>query len=228
MPQASVSSTPRSTDRGLALLRAVADHAADHDGEGIALADVARAAELSASTALRQLRAVEAAGFVARRADGRYVPGVELLRIARALAAGATLPRLAEPLLAQLANDTGESAYLAQPDGSHHAVYIAMAAGHHAVRHVSWLGNRLPRKGTAVGAALAGKADPDGVAVRVDAVEAGITAVSTPVHDAAGRVIAAISVVGPTYRQSGTVLAHTREAVARSGLSMSTALGARA
>ncbi|MFM8312221.1 MAG: helix-turn-helix domain-containing protein, partial [Ilumatobacteraceae bacterium] len=85
--------TPRATDRGLSLLRVVADAAAEQP-PGVSLADAARAVELTPSTALRQLRSLEAAGFAARDHDGRYVPGPELLRIARSLATTATLPRL--------------------------------------------------------------------------------------------------------------------------------------
>jgi DNA-binding IclR family transcriptional regulator len=92
-------------------------------------------------------------------------------------------------------------------------VYTCLAEGHHAIRHVSWLGHQISRRDTAVGTALAGRTDDDGVAVRVDAVEAGITAVSAPVRSADGRIIAAISIVGPTFRLQGEVLARTRRAV---------------
>lgn len=204
---------PQATDRGLSLLRAVADHP-----DGLPLADLAREVELSASTALRQLRALESAGFAQRSPAGTWGPGAELLRIARSLAAQATLPRLAAPVLASLANEVGESAYLAEPDADgQHAVYVAMESGTHAVRHVSWLGHRVPRRGTAVGRALRGDVDPDGVAVREEAVESGITAVSAPIRDADGRVIAAISVVGPSFRLRGDTLAATRTAVAHHG-----------
>jgi urocanate hydratase len=204
-----VPDTPRATDRGLSLLRVVAEHP-----EGLALADLARAVGLSASTALRQLRSLEAARFAAHAADGRWVPGPELLRLARTLTAGATLPRLAEPLLVELAATLGESAYLAEPSDPRHATYVGMAPGTHAVRHVSWLGQTVRRRGSAVGQALAGNISPDGVAVRHDAVEPGVTAVSAPVFGAGGRIIAAISVVGPSYRLSGDALATARRHVA--------------
>jgi DNA-binding IclR family transcriptional regulator len=199
----------QAADRGLSLLRVVADHT-----DGITLSDAARTVDLAPSTALRHLRALEATGFVNRRADdGRFEPGPELFRIARALVTAASLPRRAEPLLAELAATTGESAYLAEPLDRAHAVYTCLAEGHHAIRHVSWLGHQISRRDTAVGAALAGRTDDDGVAVRVDAVEAGITAVSAPVRSADGRVVAAISIVGPSFRLQGEVLARTRRAV---------------
>lgn len=220
MPQASSASQPRATDRGLALLRVVADHAT-----GIALADAARAVDLSPSTALRQLRSLEMAGFASRNVDGRYLPGPELLRIARSLSAAATLPRLADAALLILATTTGESAYVAEVADSRHAVYVASHPGSHAVRHVSWLGQRVPRRSSAVGAALAGKIEPDGVAVRLDAVEPGITAVSAPVRDAGGKVVAAVSVVGPSFRLTGKSLVAARSAVAKCARSIERALG---
>lgn len=229
MPQASSASQPRATDRGLALLRVVADHATNSTGggtdQGIALADAARAVDLSPSTALRQLRSLEMAGFAIRDGDGRYLPGPELLRIARMLAATATLPRLAESALAALSNATGESAYLAEAADSRHAVYVASHPGSHAVRHVSWLGQRVLRRASAVGAALAGEVDADGVAVRLDAVEPGITGVSAPVRDGSGKVIAAVSVVGPSFRLIGTSLTAARSAVATCARSIERALG---
>ncbi len=223
MSDAPTNGRPRATDRGLALLRVVADHPT-----GIALADAARAVELTPSTALRQLRSLESAGFAARDEEGRFVPGGELLRIARTLASRAALPRLAEPVLAALSELTGESAYLAEPFDARHAEYAAVESGTHAVRHVSWLGQRVARRGTAVGAALAGHVDVDGTAVRVDAVEPGVTAVSAPVRDASGDIVAALSVVGPSYRLTGAALQRTRDAVSRQARDLSALAGAPA
>ncbi len=221
MTDAQSNGRPRATDRGLALLRVVADHP-----DGIALADAARAVELTPSTALRQLRSLESAGFAARDLDGRFSPGPELLRIARSLSTTLALPRLAEPVLAALADSTGESAYLAEPVDSRRAVYVAMAPGTHAIRHVSWLGQHVPRRSTAVGAALASKVGADGAAVRTDAVESGVTAVSAPVIGADGRPIAAISVVGPSFRLTGDVLARTVTTVVQQARVLSAAAGA--
>jgi len=221
MPQAVDPNAPRATDRGLSLVRAIADHA-----DGLPLADLARAVSLSPSTALRQLRSLEAAGFASRRDDGCWEPGSELLRIARLLAAGATLPRLARPILASLAEATGESAYLAEAASTKEAMYVAMESGRHTVRHVSWLGHRVPRRGTAVGRALVGAVDADGVAVREDAVESGITAVSAPIIDGSGEVVAAVSVVGPSFRLAGACLAAARVAVAEHANHLSRAAGA--
>lgn len=217
---APVAGRPRATDRGLALLRVVAD-----SPEGVVLADAARAVDLTPSTALRQLRSLESSGFAARLADGRFVPGPELLRIARSLSASVSMPQLAERTLTRLAHATGESTYLAEVVDQSSVVYTASEPGRHAVRHVGWLGQRVPRRGTAVGAAIARRVDPDGVSVRCDAVEEGITAVSAPVIGPGGHVIAALSVVGPTYRLRDRRLAAARVAVATEAAALSRAAG---
>jgi DNA-binding IclR family transcriptional regulator len=212
---------PRATDRGLALLRVVAENP-----QGIALADAARSVGLTPSTALRQLRSLESAGFAIRNPDGRFEPGPELLRIARSLANSVALPRLADPVLAALAADTGESTYLAEASNARTAVYSAMAPGTHAIRHVSWLGQQVPRRGTAVGAALAGTVEADGTSVRVDAVEQGVTAVSAPVYGSGGRIVAAVSVVGPSFRLQGPHLAAVRSELVLRAQQLSRAAGA--
>ena len=209
------------TERVLALLQAVADQ------PDATLAQLARAVELPASTALRLLRTLEAAGFAVRVGDG-YRPGPALVRIGLALAAARPLPLLAQPVLDQLAATTGESSYLAVPAGGQRAAYAAAAPGRHAVRHTSWLGQQVSRRATAAGAALVGRVDADGVVVRSDAVEAGVTAVAAPVRGADGRAVAAVSVVGPSFRLQGPALAAARRAVAAGALRMSRSLGGAA
>jgi DNA-binding IclR family transcriptional regulator len=183
----------RAADRGLSTLRAVA-----LSPSGLILSDIARTVGLAPSTALRHLRTLEAAGFVLRVGD-RYAPGPELVRIAHVVSRTQSWARRAQSVLDTLADHTGESVYLAEIVDRRWAVYTAMSESKQAIRHVSWLGQRVRRAGSAVGAALAGDIDGRGVAVRTDAVEIGVTAISAPVHDA-GQIVAAISVVGPTFR----------------------------
>lgn len=207
MMQASMTGQPRATDRGLALVSVVADHP-----QGLTLADAARAVGLSASTALRQLRSLESSGFSDRRADGMYVPGPELIRIARHLTA-TSLPQRAQPILVALTIETGESSYIAESLDRRTATYVAMAPSVRAVRHVSWLGQHVARRGTAVGAALAGRVDEDGAVSVCGAVEDGVTAVSAPVRGPDGAIIGAVSVVGPSFRLRGRRLSEARNAV---------------
>lgn len=180
--------TPRSSDRVLALLIAVTEA----DGEPT-LTEVADALDLAPSTATRQLASLEASGLVARGTTG-YVVGPAMVRLAHRVVGAHPVPRLAQPILDDLAATTGESAYLAVAHDADTAIYVAAAEGTHHLRHAGWRGRTVPRAGTAVGTALAGQ-----VAIVQDAIEDGITAISAPVRDA-DDVAAAISVLGPTFR----------------------------
>ncbi len=206
-------SQPRATERGLALLSIVGDNPA-----GISLADAARASELLPSTALRQLRSLAAMEFAVQREDGKWAPGPEILRLARALIDYATVGNLSRTTLAELAATTGESAYIAELQSPTTATYVAMEQSRHALRHVSWLGQSLNCKTTAVGAALRGKVDSDGVVVRHDAVEIGVTAISAPIRGQGTTILAAVSVVGPTYRLEAFGLPKARVLVAAAAI----------
>ena len=80
------------------------------------LTTAANASELTPTTALRYLRALEARGYVDRDGAGDYSAGPTILRIAASLRSGTVLDRLAataQPHLDRLAEQTGESTYLA-------------------------------------------------------------------------------------------------------------------
>jgi IclR family transcriptional regulator, acetate operon repressor len=189
----------RSVERALRLLVVAAEA---HDGIG--LVDASRAVDLAPSTVSRLLRTLESTGFVRRRDDGNYESGAELARLGALLGSESPLLRSAQPHLDSLAADTGESCYLALAIDDDWATYVRMAESSRAVRHVSWLGRRIPRHGSAVGAALDDRVDRNGAAVVHAGVEADTTAVAVPVH-VDGVVVAAINVVGPRFRMTRTV-----------------------
>lgn len=211
---------PRSSDRVLQLLCAVGGSA-----NGMSLTEAAAGVGLVPSTALRQLRSLEAAGLLTRDDDDQiYRPGPQLIKLSRTVFVGRSLASTAQPFLDELSHLTGESAYLAVAETPRTAVYVATSAGQHALRHSGWLGRGFVSASTAVGAALRGKVDPDGVACREGRLEPGITAVSAPVRSLVG-VVAAINVVGPSFRLTGGTLSEARRAVGDSAVGLSTALG---
>jgi DNA-binding IclR family transcriptional regulator len=162
------------------------------------LTTAANASELTPTTALRYLRALEARGYVDRDESGDFSAGPTILRIAASLRGGTVLDRLAaiaQPHLDALAEQTGESAYLAVSDGRT-GTYIATAESPRAIRHVGWVGQDVDLDGSALGAALA---DPDAIATRTGAVEADITAMCRALP-ATGKLGMAVSVVGPEHR----------------------------
>ncbi|KQN98765.1 MULTISPECIES: IclR family transcriptional regulator [unclassified Arthrobacter] len=201
-------SSTRTVERALVLLGAVCE------AGSITLADAARGTGLSASTALRLLRTLESTGFVRRDGDGSYRPGLRVVQLGAQALGQESLVSLAEPALERLVGQTGESAYLSVPSHDGQGVYLAMREGTHSVRHASWVGRSIPLDGTAVGAVLAGAAGPDGFVVVRDGVEADVTAVAAPVSPG-GRVVAAISVVVPSYRITATEARRLGALVAR-------------
>lgn len=212
---------PRSSDRVLQLLIAIAEHQ-----RGMSLTEAAQSVGLSPSTALRQLRSLEAAQLLERGEDDQmYRSGPELLRISRIVFAGESLSAIAQPILNDLAASTGESAYLAVRNGNRQAVYVADAPGHHALRHSGWLGKSFGSPGTAVGLALDGKVDADGVVTRVGRLEPEITACAAPIFAASREVIGALNVVGPSFRLNGSLLDEVRTIVADRADQLSNLLG---
>ena len=164
------------------------------------LTSAANASELTPTTALRYLRALEARGYVDRDDSGDFSAGPTILRIAASLRGGTVLDRLAtiaQPHLDELARHTGESTYLAVSDGRT-GTYIATTESPRAIRHVGWVGQDVDLDGSALGSALD---EPGATATRTGAVEADITAMSRALP-ANGKLGVAVSIVGPEHRFS--------------------------
>lgn len=162
------------------------------------LTAAATASSLTPTTALRYLRALEARGYVDRDQSGDFSAGPTILRIAASLRGGTVLDRLAaiaQPHLDHLAEQTGESTYLAASDGRT-GTYIATAESPRAIRHVGWVGQNVDLDRSALGAALDA---PGTTATRTGAIEADITAMSRALP-ANGKLGLAISIVGPEHR----------------------------
>lgn len=213
---------PRSSDRALQLLVTVGSSGPG----GLTLAEASAAVELVPSTALRQLRSLVAAGLLSHDPGShRYGVGPALRRLARQVVAADRIEEIARPRLDALAEQTGESCYLAVPEAPGRAVYVLTSPGIHALRHSGWLGRSFATRGTAVGAALGGRLSRGACAVRSDALEAGITAVAAPVLGAAG-VVGAVNLVGPTFRLDGGARSRAEAAVILCAQTISDELGA--
>jgi IclR family acetate operon transcriptional repressor len=183
----------RTVERALGLLAAVC---ADPP---ISLTECARRADLPASTALRLLRTLESTGFVARDRRGAYRPGVRVLQLGAMALGRQSLVELAQPSLARIVEQTGESTYLVVRGSGDTALYLAMTEGTHPVRHTSWVGRAIELADLAVGAALRGEVPSCGYLAQRDRLEPEITAIAAPVRRPGG-IAAAINLLGPTYR----------------------------
>jgi DNA-binding IclR family transcriptional regulator len=91
-----------------ALARSVAIVKACARRDGAAFGGLRRELDLVPATLARLLAQLQAEGLVAK-ADGRYVLGLAAEDLAEALSGGARLPRLIQPVVDALADDTRES-----------------------------------------------------------------------------------------------------------------------
>jgi DNA-binding IclR family transcriptional regulator len=185
----------RTVDRAFDLLGAVTERPL-----GVSLSELARAAALSPATASRLLATLVRRRLVRRDEQGLYRPGIGLLQLAAGVLRGEPLYELAGSHLSALAQATGETANLGVAVDDERALYLRQVAGDHPVQTGSWTGRTIPRDGTAMGAALAGAVGATGYAVSRGAIEPDITAIAAPVRDYDGAIIAALSIIAPSYR----------------------------
>ena len=240
-------------DRAAQLLALVLDPDAEAER---GLGELAAAAELPKSTASRLLATLEQHGLVEQEGErGGFRPGPVIQRHA-GRARERRLRELAEGPMAVLAEHTGETINLAVPgDGGVH--HVAQTDGRHFLGTTQWIGRNVPYHCTANGKVLlaagaaqlpSGHLEPltsrtivdrrvldmqlatireDGFAVAAEELELGLSAVAAPVFDSGGRVVAALSVSGPTLRLSPRRVAELRPIVIKQARALSEALGHR-
>jgi DNA-binding IclR family transcriptional regulator len=192
----------------------------------VRLAAAARQVGLATSTAGRLMVTLEAMGFIWRDNDGYYRPGPQVLQLGAVAVHRMPLYQLAEPHLWQLANGTDETAYLAVLDrDGEHAMYLRQVESPKAIRHASWAGRAVRTAGTAVGAALLDRVSPDGYATSRNTIEPDAAAAAAPVYGASREVVAALSIIGPSFRISDDDLTRFGKLVAKQAQVMSAELG---
>ncbi|GAA4156806.1 IclR family transcriptional regulator [Leifsonia shinshuensis] len=194
-----VETNTRTVERAFDLLAAVCD------AGSLSMVEAARAVDLSPSTATRLLRTMTQLGFLRRDITNSYVPGVRLIQLGAHVLSNDELIRLCQPVMNQLAQSTGESIYLSIRGVDDTAVYVAMAEGTSSVRHVSWIGRTFPLAGSAAGQVLLGHLGEAGFEVESNLIEPDVTAIAAPVTTN-GRVVAAMSLLAPTYRADTTTI----------------------
>lgn len=191
----------RTVERALALLAAVCEHG------NVNLADVARAVDLSPSTALRLLRTLEQANFVRRDDAGEYRAGVRIVQLGTQALGRESLIDLSHSEMVALGEATDESVYLSVEGHRDTALYISIVEGTQSVRHTNWVGRTIPLAGSAAGAVLRGETPASGVVVVELGIERDVTALAAPIL-AGGRVLAALSILVPSYRMTSERQAH--------------------
>jgi DNA-binding IclR family transcriptional regulator len=238
LKQADTKSIVNSVLRACRILELLAE-----EGPEVALSRIAEASTLSRPTAHRLLSTLVIAGWVRRTASGRYALTMRAFSVGSSASSSASLRELAAQAVAELAQATGDTAYLLVPDEGV-ALCVERIEGPHPVRvHEVNVGDTI---GLLAGAAplamvaqspelLTSPADKrraampamaarlatarrDGYVVSQDDVLAGVTAIGAPIFDREGAVIGGVSVTGVNDRYAGT---HLAEAIRRVALAAS-------
>jgi IclR family acetate operon transcriptional repressor len=215
-------------ERAVAVLDALAE------GE-LGTNEIARRADLNASTASRQLATLAAGGLVEHIPEtGRYRLGLRLVELGTAALGKRDLRELARPCLQALVDLTGETATLSVP-GEADAITVDFVQSPRSVRSVAQLGRPSVGHATAAGKivlafghrraarplqrftertivdepALADELDRvrrEGHARATDEREVGLAAVAAPVLGQTGELVAVLGVQGPSERFRGDTL----------------------
>jgi DNA-binding IclR family transcriptional regulator len=184
------------------------------------LAQLVAATGLARPTAHRLAVALERHRLVARDSQGRFVLGPRLAELATA-AGEDRLLAVAQPILIQLRDLTGESAQLYRRQGDSR-ICVAAAERATGLRDTVPVGSALPMTAGSAAQVLLAWDQPDrlkrglrgarftatslaqarrrGWAASVAEREAGVASVSAPVRGQGGKIIAAVSVSGPIER----------------------------
>ena len=177
-------------DKAMIVLAAVA-------AEPRSLAELVPATGLSRPTAHRIAVALEDHGLLRRDGDGRFCLGLRLIGLGHEAAEAVPVWAASRPALAWLHEQTGESVQLFVRDGDAR-VCVESIESARELRTIVPVGARLPLSAGSAGKVLTGS--PGEWVASVAEREEGVASVSAPVHDSAGRVVAAVSISGPIQR----------------------------
>jgi DNA-binding IclR family transcriptional regulator len=215
--------TYQSAERALAILTSFDDTRSE-----LGVTEMARSLGVHKSTASRLAAVLERSGLLAR-SGRRYRLGLEVIRLGTLALRSFDFVASMQPAMDKLSRRTGETINLAVPDGGGilnvaeiPSTYILSCSG-------GWIGRRTQPHAVANGKVLLAYGAipvPDqldrytehtittraalerelarvrraGYATAVAELEDGLVAVASPVFDAAGACVAALSVSGPAYR----------------------------
>ena len=191
-------------DRALLLLKAF------QGGDGaLTLTELASRTQQHKSTVLRLLASLQQFGFMQRDAEGRYRLGPELARLASLYTGSFSLEAAVMPVLHALVEQTRESAALHVRQGEQRLCLYRVDSPQPIRDHIR-AGDLLPLDRGAGGRVLMAFAGAVGplyaqarrelvLAVKGDRAE-GVAGVSSPVFDASGQVVGALTLTLPVQR----------------------------
>jgi DNA-binding IclR family transcriptional regulator len=242
IPTQSRASRPRRTlDRFVDVLAALVEA-----GRPMSAAELADGAGLPLSSTYRLVQSLERHGFVERRPRGTIALGLRLLELARHVEdrLRPSLVEPAEPIMQELAREHGETVLLTAPVGAT-SIGLASVESPQPIRLTYGRWRLAPLTRGASGKVLLAHLDEEraeevlasadgdldvhvlrvelaeirrrGYAASNGELDEGASGVAAPVFDASGRLVAALTVAGPTERIRATepVLAPAVVAAAR-------------
>jgi IclR family transcriptional regulator, acetate operon repressor len=240
----------QAVDRAAQLLVQVARHR-----DPVSFTELIAASGLAKSTTSRLLTALERNGLVRRDVAGRFSPGEVFLSYAWRGGAEADLVALAQPVLAQLGEQTGETINLGVPRDGGLVEQIAQVDSRYLIGGTNWVGLTVPLHCAALGkvliafgaaelpkgrlerrtartitsrTALAGElaaVRERGYAVTIEELEPGLVAVAAPVFADGDAAVGALSVSGPASRLTSRQLPAAAESCMSAARSLSAQLG---
>ena len=211
----------QSLERGLAVIRCFSA-----EWPRLTLSEVARQTGLSRAAARRSLITLQTLGYVG--SDGRqFYLTPRVLTLGYAYLSSLSLADVAQSHLTDLANEVHESCSASVLDGFD-IVYVARAATKRIMTISLSVGTRLPAHATSMGRVLLAALPADRTIVdqgRLRAevektrsrgwglvdqeLEDGVRSIAVPVHDASGRVAAAVNTSAHATRVPLTTLQRT-------------------
>ena len=204
-------------DKAALLLQALRERPLD-------LAELQLASGLPRATAHRLVVALEQHHLVRRDGQGRFCLGFELVALGRVAAQQFRLGEVAVPAMQRLRDICGESVQLYVREDDARRCVVSLQSPH-ALRWIVPEGSLLPLGIGSAGRVLGGaSASEDGWVESVEEREPGVASVSAPVLDAAGRVIAAVSVSGPVERLTRSPGTRFGADVVEAGLAIASAV----
>lgn len=209
----------RSATRMLSVFEAIA---AD---QPVGVSALARRLDADKSAVQRDLMTLADAGWIrpAPALAGQWELSPHMLTLARPPHSNESLRLRSGPLLEHLRAETGETAYLAVPDGDRFVV-MAAAESHHLLRMVPAIGIVIPIRGSATGRAVLPWLDPAeqarllgeapdaamaaefaetrqrGYALNDEELRAGAVALASAVLGPAGNPVGTLVLTGPAER----------------------------
>lgn len=135
-------------ERGLAILEIVA-----RSRNGYTFSQLAERLDFPKSSVHALLITLERLGYLQQMETGRYVTGLNLVRIATAASHGITLRQKAGPVLCELTQRTGLTAHMAILEHNE-AILVAKVEPSGTIPVATWLGKRIDYHCTSMGKAL--------------------------------------------------------------------------